>query len=334
MGMGMGDNSARWRCVGCKGVFSGPIEPEWCGSCQGRTFVEIDRPTPQPDSDLVEKVARVLYDCERKRSEHADTVLSKVAGKPVKFTMEPWEEAAEIYRGDARAALAALSLPRTYGDGIEDAARVAEPVNSDANPGDITWHCSEDDGGPDVGVSLQIAPGIELWCGEISNHTHAEANPDVRAIDESAGGSWLVLYGPDGTEIIGQVGDFEGRRLLEEVLAPAIRTLSPSGIEDVREALTKAGEEGFFDRVRECVKEYAEDGFWNTCSGCHESEDGYDVGHYPFSESFNCKLGGGCSECGGIGAIWDTTDYDAMAREMLACDATESASSKIGGGNG
>jgi hypothetical protein len=117
-------------------------------------------------------------------------------------------------------------------------------------------------------------------------------------------------------------------------IAAAIRTLSPSGIEDVREALTKAGEEGFFDRVRECVKEYAEDGFWNTCSGCHESEDGYDVGHYPFSESFNCKLGGGCSECGGIGAIWDTTDYDAMAREMLACDATESASSKIGGGNG
>ncbi|CAD6536089.1 hypothetical protein LMG27952_03105 [Paraburkholderia hiiakae] len=55
------------------------------------------------------------------------------------------------------------------------------------------------------------------------------------------------------------------------------------------------------------------DGFWRTCSGCHETEDGRDVGHYPFSNVLNCTLGGGCSECGGIGAIWDNTDYDDKA---------------------
>jgi hypothetical protein len=55
------------------------------------------------------------------------------------------------------------------------------------------------------------------------------------------------------------------------------------------------------------------DGFWRTCSGCHETEDGYPVGHYPFSAILKCDLGSGCSECGGIGAVWDDTDYDAMA---------------------
>ena len=63
------------------------------------------------------------------------------------------------------------------------------------------------------------------------------------------------------------------------------------------------------------VKEALEggDGFWRTCSGCHETEDGHDVGHYPFSDVLNCTLGGGCSECGGLGAVWDNTDYDDMA---------------------
>lgn len=62
------------------------------------------------------------------------------------------------------------------------------------------------------------------------------------------------------------------------------------------------------------------DGVWITCTGCHESEDGHDVGYYPHSEVFGCKLGGGCGECGGIGAIWDTTDYGAMADDMIKAD--------------
>lgn len=58
------------------------------------------------------------------------------------------------------------------------------------------------------------------------------------------------------------------------------------------------------------------DGLWMTCTGCHESEDGHDIGFYPHSDVFGCKLGGGCSECGGIGAVWDTTDYAAMGEEL------------------
>ncbi|MGE8519727.1 MAG: hypothetical protein ACN6OK_05740 [Alcaligenes faecalis] len=56
------------------------------------------------------------------------------------------------------------------------------------------------------------------------------------------------------------------------------------------------------------------DGVWRSCSGCHELNEGMATG--PFSKTFKCHLGVGCAECGGIGAIWDTTDYDAMADLM------------------
>ncbi|KVM70144.1 hypothetical protein WJ60_09930 [Burkholderia ubonensis] len=79
------------------------------------------------------------------------------------------------------------------------------------------------------------------------------------------------------------------------------------------------------------VKETLESGggFWRTCSGCHESEDGHPVGEYPYSEVLQCDLGAGCTECGGIGAVWDNTDYDDMAafldRQEEAAEASQSA---------
>lgn len=51
-------------------------------------------------------------------------------------------------------------------------------------------------------------------------------------------------------------------------------------------------------------------GFWKSCSGCHESNEGVPTGTY--SKELKCFLGGGCYECGGIGAIWDNTDYSAF----------------------
>ncbi|SER58473.1 hypothetical protein [Rhizobium sp. NFR03] len=52
------------------------------------------------------------------------------------------------------------------------------------------------------------------------------------------------------------------------------------------------------------------DGVWRSCSGCHELDEGVATGSY--SDLMRCHLGIGCSECGGIGAIWDTTDYAEM----------------------
>jgi hypothetical protein len=51
-------------------------------------------------------------------------------------------------------------------------------------------------------------------------------------------------------------------------------------------------------------------GVWRSCTGCHESNEGHPTG--PYSPALKCSLGFGCHECGGIGAIWDTTDYADM----------------------
>lgn len=58
-------------------------------------------------------------------------------------------------------------------------------------------------------------------------------------------------------------------------------------------------------------------GFWHSCSGCYETEDGHPVGQYPFSETMNCTLGAGCSECGGLGAVWDNNDYTPACESCL-----------------
>ena len=48
-------------------------------------------------------------------------------------------------------------------------------------------------------------------------------------------------------------------------------------------------------------------GFWCSCSGCFEAVDGHST--EPTDIVFQCQLGVGCHECGGIGAVWDNTDY-------------------------
>jgi hypothetical protein len=46
-------------------------------------------------------------------------------------------------------------------------------------------------------------------------------------------------------------------------------------------------------------------GSWVPCPGCYETSDGYNVAGFPHSDVFRCNLGGGCRECGGIGAVWE-----------------------------
>lgn len=54
-----------------------------------------------------EEIARVLYERERQRGEHANAVLSQATGKTITgCSIEPWEECAEAFLGDADAVLA------------------------------------------------------------------------------------------------------------------------------------------------------------------------------------------------------------------------------------
>lgn len=62
-------------------------------------------------------------------------------------------------------------------------------------------------------------------------------------------------------------------------------------------------------------------GFWATCTGCYDTEDGRPTQKYAHSDVFGCELGNGCRECGGIGAVWDDTDYAEMAEFMMKDDA-------------
>lgn len=60
-----------------------------------------------------ERLARVLYQCESKRSARVDEMLSFAARKTIGPTMEPWEECREIFEADADAILKALHLSDT-----------------------------------------------------------------------------------------------------------------------------------------------------------------------------------------------------------------------------
>ena len=76
--------------------------------------------------------------------------------------------------------------------------------------------------------------------------------------------------------------------------------------------------EGLAAQVRELISEG--DGSWQPCTGCHETEDGQNVHGFPYSPALQSLIGSGCRECGGIGAVWDNTDYEEYASFMVALD--------------
>lgn len=55
-------------------------------------------------------------------------------------------------------------------------------------------------------------------------------------------------------------------------------------------------------------------GAWRSCSGCHELNEGHPTGAW--SSVLKSHLGLGCRECGGIGAVWDNTDYSKLGEFM------------------
>lgn len=114
-----------------------------------------------------------------------------------------------------------------------DETRARDEVSEEI--GRLEWHCSEEDGLPDVGVSLAIAPGIELWCGEVPRARWDTASEDVQGIGND-GGWWLAIYKSDEVVLVGKVGQHEGRALLEDELAPALRAAIQSAASMEREA--------------------------------------------------------------------------------------------------
>ncbi|QCP84366.1 hypothetical protein EYE35_01345 [Cereibacter sphaeroides] len=59
-----------------------------------------------------------------------------------------------------------------------------------------------------------------------------------------------------------------------------------------------------------------QDGAWVSCSGCYATDEGYPTA--ATDPVFGCALGGGCMECGGLGAVWDAPDYRDVVAEAAA----------------
>lgn len=67
-------------------------------------------------------------------------------------------------------------------------------MTEDMSIGGITWHSSEEDGGPDVGISVCLGLNDRLWCGEISRALYEECGGDESFNGD--GGWFLVRYDP------------------------------------------------------------------------------------------------------------------------------------------
>lgn len=128
--------------------------------------------------------------------------------------------------------------------------------------------------------------------------------------------AWAEIERLDCPPLSGQPAVTDMKQLLEQgdrahaALCRELR-IQTSLVGDLTAALRRAISDA---PAREQLLQNVEpdDGCWVSCSGCHETNEGYETGHYAYSPVFKCYVGCGCRECGGLGVIWDNTDYSAM----------------------
>jgi len=122
---------------------------------------------------------------------------------------------------------------------MADVLSYAEIEARQADFGQVTWHSSEEDGGPDVGLTVGLGNGVYLWAGEMSNQLHAEE--DCGRLS-SSDGWWLILYGPGprDSRIIGKCLDEDAARSLTDAMQASARRILTIAQQDKAEALRLA----------------------------------------------------------------------------------------------
>jgi len=91
---------------------------------------------------------------------------------------------------------------------------IAEDAGEDTRVGAVTWHCSEEDGLPDVGISVFLGSDERLWCGELPSSSFGEYGGWDHF--DSDGGWFIVHYRKSSASIIAKCGDpDEARGFLE-----------------------------------------------------------------------------------------------------------------------
>jgi hypothetical protein len=114
-------------------------------------------------------------------------------------------------------------------------------MSEDTSIGGVTWHSSEDDGGPDVGISIYLGEHDRLWAGEITRKAFEENNGSANF--DSDGGWFLLRYQGNDTKLIAKFGDGEEAREFIEQVAIWIRSAPAPAGADVREAFRNADQQ-------------------------------------------------------------------------------------------
>lgn len=85
-----------------------------------------------------------------------------------------------------------------------------------------------------------------------------------------------------------------------------------------------SAEPDFAASIKHTCSEEASNGAacgWMPCTGCYDTEDGHPTAHYRHSRIFGCDVGSGCSECGGLGVVfqyWSPEDLEDMQRDCVS----------------
>ena len=86
----------------------------------------------------------------------------------------------------------------------------------DTKVGGITWHSSDEDSGPDVGISVYLGPDDRLYAGEISRRLFDDHDGAERF--DSDGGWFLVRYTDKEERLIAKFADdIEARDFMDQV---------------------------------------------------------------------------------------------------------------------
>jgi hypothetical protein len=82
-------------------------------------------------------------------------------------------------------------------------------ADADLQIGQVQWHSSEEDGGPDVGILLRLDADHHLWWGEL--------------LAGEGDGFGAVIYGPGNERKAFETAYDELRQVFEDYVAPALR---------------------------------------------------------------------------------------------------------------
>lgn len=87
--------------------------------------------------------------------------------------------------------------------------------HEDKSVGGVTWHATEEDGGPDVGISVYLGPADRLWLGEISRALFDECRGAEHF--DGDGGWFIVRYNPNPTLIAKCAHPQDAREFVEQI---------------------------------------------------------------------------------------------------------------------